>query len=358
LVLASADALFYHHRAAEGETTRMRVGSGTWTGGCLLAALATAGAVRGETVDQVAAEVNGEAIMLSTVLREVKEAVDRLPATLAPAERRRRADELVLGRLYERIRDAALYQAADRELNETEKKGADRRTAERMKEIERETGGRAPLVEKLRAEGRTIDHLRTEVRRATLMATYVNARTWSGLAISRRQALEYYERHRSEFSRPERRTWRVLMLDRERFGTAEAMRSRAEEVKRALAGGADFAALVRQYSQGLRAADGGLWGPMARSEFAIQPVVDAAFQLPAGQVSDLIEAPRALYLVKVEAIEPAIDASFEAAQDAIVRKLTDEELLRRRRELYDRLEQRAVIRVYFHGSAGQQADDR
>jgi len=322
---------------------------------------ASAGGAEREVIEQVAAEVNGERIMLSEVLGELREDLAALPADPSAEARRRRKDALIRARLLEIIRRRLILQEADGDLSDVQKRAIEKRTADHLARMAQEAGSRDALIRRAEAKGQTIDDLTADVRRRITIATYLAAKVRPGVHVTRRQMVHYYERHRSEFERPERRTWRIIMIRPDKFarpagGLRRAQagvslpnpaRARANHLKTRLDEGADFAALAREFSHGLRPDEGGLWGPMARDEFAIREVVDAVFRLAAGAVGPVIETPTALYLVKVETIAPARKASFADVQDEIRKHLTDAELGRRRRAFSRQLQQRAFIRVYY-----------
>lgn len=73
----------------------------------------------------------------------------------------------------------------------------------------------------------------------------------------------------------------------------------AQELRARAAGGEDFAALARQYSQDGSAAQGGDLGLFAKGQM-VAPFEEAAFKLNVGDVSDVVETPFGLHIIKVE----------------------------------------------------------
>lgn len=73
----------------------------------------------------------------------------------------------------------------------------------------------------------------------------------------------------------------------------------ARRVREQAAGGADFAALARQHSQDVTAQQGGDLGLFGRGQM-VEPFEEAAFSLAPGQVSEIVETPFGLHIIKVE----------------------------------------------------------
>jgi peptidyl-prolyl cis-trans isomerase C len=80
---------------------------------------------------------------------------------------------------------------------------------------------------------------------------------------------------------------------------AEA-RKKLEDLRKRIQGGADFAQLAQQYSEDLNTAGaGGDLGYINRQK-ALPPITNAAYALAPGQVSDIIQTPYGLELIKLE----------------------------------------------------------
>ena len=96
---------------------------------------------------------------------------------------------------------------------------------------------------------------------------------------------------------------------------AEQLLARAQK-------GEDFAALARQYSEDTGSAKKGGdlgWNPKGRM---VKPFEEAAFNLPAGGVSDLVETPFGLHIIKVEATEPEPVRPLSEVENDIRQELT------------------------------------
>jgi hypothetical protein len=73
----------------------------------------------------------------------------------------------------------------------------------------------------------------------------------------------------------------------------------AQELRRRAAGGEDFAILARAFSQDGSAQQGGDLGFFPRGQM-VAPFDEASFKLQPGQISDVVETPFGLHIIKVE----------------------------------------------------------
>jgi peptidyl-prolyl cis-trans isomerase SurA len=131
--------------------------------------------------------------------------------------------------------------------------------------------------------------------------------------------------------------------------TAEAtpaqQKALAGEIRTKLVQGADFAALARAESKDAMASEGGSWQVMER-KFLKREIADAAFALPAGGLSPVVEDETGFHIIKVEAKEggkvpPFSELREQAAKMAEARKRAD------RYEAYiEELRKKAVVRRY------------
>lgn len=97
----------------------------------------------------------------------------------------------------------------------------------------------------------------------------------------------------------------------------------ARQLREQAAGGADFAALARQYSQEPSSApNGGDTGFFGRNQM-IGPFEEAAFALSPGQISDIVETPYGLHIIKLEERQLP---DFESVRAAFTEELVRERL--------------------------------
>jgi len=133
----------------------------------------------------------------------------------------------------------------------------------------------------------------------------------------------YYEMHSDEYKKPEEVHVRhILFKVPQNAGDADkaAIRKQAEEVLGKAKGGADFAELAKQYSQDTTAAAGGDLGSFGHGVMTID-FENAAFALQPGGISDIVESPAGLHILKLEGKTPETKQTVDEVKPAIIEAL-------------------------------------
>lgn len=147
----------------------------------------------------------------------------------------------------------------------------------------------------------------------------------------------FYEEHSSEFATPKKvKASHILFkLDKDAPEEDEArIRERAALVLEKARGGADFAALAREFSQDVTGRDGGGLGYFAKSEM-VPEFSNAAFALPNGGISDLVRTQFGFHIIKVDDIREAGTETPEEARDKIIARMKADAAREKAREISD-----------------------
>lgn len=314
---------------------------------------ATASAQEGEptVVDAVVAQVNGDVIMLSSLRRDMREAIDAfkqqgMDEAKATAEVTRRQPEIIASLINEYL----LVQKG-KELNLTDDVEAE--VNREMLRVMQQQGFKtlAEMEEAMRREG--IDPvgirntLRTQYMKNAVLSSEVDAKIYNNLTSQ--EARAYYDKNRDKFRKPE-----VVSLSEIFFSMAGKpeveVKARAQRILDQLRGGADFKTLAAANSErlapdGTRVAvqSGGKVGtfpvPDLKNEF-----VDAIKNVKAGGVTDLIRSDEGYQILRVDERTPASEPSaFEEnkAREAITMERRD----KARTDYMKKLRAEAYIKV-------------
>lgn len=190
---------------------------------------------------------------------------------------------------------------------------------ERLEKMAQKVGGRGKLEEMLRAQGQSLDSLRTNIetgRRADILVETIA----SGIADpTEDEMLAHYAAHRAEYARPEQvHVQHILIRPKsEREEDREEARDEAESLRQMILDGADFAELAAQHSDcpsGRRS--GGSLGWIERG--MLVPAFDqAVFSMEIDAVSDTIATPLGFHVVRKSGHEPARTAPYNEVRDRI-----------------------------------------
>jgi parvulin-like peptidyl-prolyl isomerase len=214
-------------------------------------------------------------------------------------------------------------------------------------------GSKAAFVAHLQQYDLAPGAYKEQVRRRLVVQSYARERLMPQAFLRRDELLAYYRENQARFATPETRELFMMEMPFDRYlpegqpwitaSEAAKRRARLAAVRAARAAHADLASrpfedVAREYSRGIKAAEGGAWGEIGQP---LQPPYDEAtqrvFTFSAGQVSEPMETPEGWCIVKCGQIKPAQQRSFAEAQDDIRRAMEDDR--------FNRLSTDAIIKL-------------
>jgi peptidyl-prolyl cis-trans isomerase D len=143
--------------------------------------------------------------------------------------------------------------------------------------------------------------------------------------VSQQELQAYYDQHRDEFRMPEQVNVRQILIKTplpgpdgkvDQKGIDDA-RKKADDVLRQLKAGAKFEDLAKKYSEDPSGKSGGSIGWIKRGGFPVPEVDKAAFSLPKGGTSDVINAGYAFVILLVEDKQDAHLKTLAEVKDQI-----------------------------------------
>ena len=143
------------------------------------------------------------------------------------------------------------------------------------------------------------------------------------IAVSDKDERAYYDAHTADFEVPAEATVREIVLKASEPERA-AKRAEAEAVRARLAvPGADFATIAAEVSDAGTKKTGGLLGTVKKGDLAA-PLENAAFTLPVGEISPVIEADYGFHILKVDGRSDAALKPFDDVKAEIETKIQGE----------------------------------
>ena len=146
------------------------------------------------------------------------------------------------------------------------------------------------------------------------------------LTVSDKQVADYYASHQQEFTSGEQLNVRHILIrpkTQDDAGWRDAQNRVREVYAKAVAPGANFGALAKQYSEDPGSKDsGGDLGWFTRGRM-VKEFEDAAFALKPGEVSGPVKSQFGYHILKLEGRKPAGTRPLSEAQDEIRSKLVE-----------------------------------
>lgn len=319
----------------------------TMVGLSLLVWGSAAVAGQGVLIDKVVAVVNDDVITLSQLQQEGKPLIHRMRQELKGQNRtgqvqiteRQILDALILRRL---------------QVQEAEKENIvvdQAQVTEAIERIKKQNGiiSDGQFAEALKQQDLTREEFKTKVWEQLVVDALLVRNVRSGVIVSDEEITQYYHAHADEFRQPAAVRIRHILVRLPENPSSEQRaqaRARGEMVLGKLKGGADFAAIAAQHSDGTAAKDGGDLGTMRKGE--LHPALESvAFSLKPGSVSEIIETDAGFNIIKVEE-RTGGDVLSAEVREKIRQILFNEKLVKRMSEYFDELKKKAYIEVRLH----------
>lgn len=297
-------------------------------------------------VDEVIAQVNDGVITLSRVRREIKNAVSGLvqEGRKTPEEAEREIEakrsELIASLINEEL---LLQQGKEMGLEQEIEQAINQEFVGLMKQFNLKSLDE--LYKSMREQGVNPDDFKDQKRKQYtkyLVVRYgVEGKIFNGL--SEKEVKAYYEANKDKFKKPETVTLSEIFLSFAGKEEATVNAQAAEIVKRARSG-ADFAALVEQYSERSDSkANKGKVGTYELSNLNEQ-IAGAIKNVKAGNVSEPIRTDEGLIILRVD--DRTADAAIPVYDERRVREaLTIERAPAERKKFMANLRQDAYIKI-------------
>jgi len=205
-------------------------------------------------------------------------------------------------------------------------------------------GDRRTLIKTLQAQGMTYEGYRSQIREDYIVTAMRSAKVSSTVIISPAKIEKYYAENGEEFRQPTQVKVRMIDIAEKDFEPGAA-RKKLESLRERLLGGASFAEMAMQHSEGSQRAKGGDWGWIEKD--TLRPELAAiAFKLQPGEMSEVVTTPQYCYLMLVEAIKPEQIRPLSEVREQIEQLLTAQERTAQQEKYIKRLEAKAFVRYY------------
>lgn len=288
----------------------------------------------------VVARVNGQTISRDDLQQAVGELEARAGQSL-PADQRDRVvrgvlDQLVAYRLL--AQESAVRKVAV----------PDADVDARIAQIRSQFPSEELFTQTLAQRQLTLEGLRVDIREGMQIDRMIDAEVAARTDVSAEQVNDFYAKNPTEFQQAERVRASHILIRVPEGGDAAAKdqaRARAAEILKEVKAGRDFAALAKEHSQDPGSApSGGELGAFERGQM-VGPFEEAAFSLPAGQTSELVETQFGFHIIKVAEKQAARAIPLEEVRTQVEQFLQGQNKERETQAFIDSLKAKGKVEI-------------
>jgi peptidyl-prolyl cis-trans isomerase C len=159
-------------------------------------------------------------------------------------------------------------------------------------------GGEQAFLDAVKKADISIDHIKTSIRETLVINKYLEGIAGSGATVTEEDLRKAYEQETTGDKTASVRHILLLTQGKTEQEKAEA-RKKIEDILAKAKAGADFAELAKQYSEDPGSKEnGGLYSDFPRGQM-VKPFEDAAFSVPVGELSGVVETNYGYHIIKV-----------------------------------------------------------
>lgn len=295
----------------------------------------------GMLADGIAARVNEEVIFIS----DLDESVALMLASMG-VENANAADEIQK----QKIREAALERLIEKKLlqQEAEKRGitVSEKEVERAFEryLRQQRVSKEQFYLQLASTKMPVTRFMNKFREELMVYKLTELEVRERVHVSEDQIESYYRAHSKDYAKPGGvRIQQIVLITRGDIPTEKKKKRRQiDEISVRLESGDDFGELARTFSQGPNADKGGDCGYFKAGEL-LEELDRAAFSLPIGEVSPVIQTSIGYHLIKVTERGEGEAKSIDSVRDEIRQILSRELFQAELKKWVDSLKETAYI---------------
>src|SRR5687768_5577524 len=200
----------------------------------------------------------------------------------------------------------------------------------------------------LKQEGMTMADLRRQLERTMLVQQVQQTEVLQKLQVTDTELKTYYEAHKNEFATVPQITLREITVNvpvtKQGVNVAQddAAKAKAEEVRAKIVAGEPFARLAADYSDSGSKANGGLVGPLSKSDLSDE-LQKAIAGMKTGDVTPVLRTPRGYQIIKIETLQDTTIKPYDEARNEIADKIANEKRQGEFQKFIARLRAEAII---------------
>jgi peptidyl-prolyl cis-trans isomerase SurA len=298
-------------------------------------------------LDEIAAVVNNQVILLSEVNQRCKAALLEVPANLPKGQADERKLEIRKKTLDLLIDELLMRQQVAEHKVEVAKEEVEKQ----VKQLQKSNNlTDEQFIQALKMEGRTMADLRADIRKQMERSKLVevqmrsNPEMRSQVQISEKDIEEYYRSHYATSEKVRASHILIAAPPGTKPEAVQAARAKAEGLRDQLKTGVDFGELARKVSDDPSASLGGDLGWFRKGDM-VASFEKAAFGMKKGSVSGVVRTQFGFHIIKVTDRTMEDRPDLEKVRGKIQQQLYREKFQRAMRVWLDDLRRRSVIEI-------------
>ncbi|MDD4871689.1 MAG: peptidyl-prolyl cis-trans isomerase [Kiritimatiellae bacterium] len=215
----------------------------------------------------------------------------------------------------------------------------------RVEEISQDmfSGDRSDLMAALAKEKLHYEEWLKEMKDHVIVSTMRRMNVEQNVTISAKAIRKAYDSNVERYKTPAKVKLRMIVISKNASG-----KQKADETRKKIVEGADFAEIAKSVSEGSKAADGGDWG-WIEPKILRPELGELVSKLKPGEISQVKEIDDQFYILKVEDKKEDTVASFAEVQPQIERELRKSESEKVYNGWIERLRKDAYVKVFDTG---------
>jgi peptidyl-prolyl cis-trans isomerase C len=297
----------------------------------------------GTEARKVVARVNGEPIYEDQLQPAVERSLAQLARHGAQTDNTDLVKRLQARQLNELIGNLLVYQESKKRTIEN----MDEKVEQRVKDLEEKYGAGQGMARYLKMRGMTMDGLRGSLEASVRVDEYLKEQGVLEPEIPEDRIREMYDADPESFSTTETvRVSHILIAVDGQAGTEEKQQARqeAEEIRKEILAGGDFAAMAKAHSDDKIASGSGDLGYIKKG-YMPAAFDEVAFSLEKDTVSEVVETKFGYHVIKVVDRQPARIVSYKEMRSFLETYLQGEESKKKLATHIAELRERSEIEI-------------
>lgn len=178
----------------------------------------------------------------------------------------------------------------------------------------------------LRVQGSSLRQVRSAWARDQLARQFLQQDLDIDETVTHQEMLEDYLANKEKYAKRAKSRWEQVMVRFDKHSTRAEARKKIAEVGNQVIYGANLSEIAKKHSDGFRASKGGAHDWTGKGALVLKKIDEAIFNLPIGELSDIIESRDGFHIVRVVERTKASYTPFTEAQIEIRDRLRNDKV--------------------------------